>query len=596
MGTLANLQDQAKTRLDGWINTLTGLGDALRDKVLHTQIQRDIEMTEPQLEALFQSDDMAARICEKIPEDALRQGVGISIQGSEDGEGPSAEDATKQAEAVNKRARDLKISEALADAATWENVFGGSAIFVGIDDGLPVEEEVNEAQIRTIHFLEVLTRFELEPARLYDKEGHPKFGKPSHYRVTRATALATTTTQPIQVTQLIHETRLIIFPGLRATPRERVRKSGWGTSRLHRVCAVLQQHAMAYQSAAHLMADNAQGVFKLKGLVEAISEENDALISRRMEIIDMGRSVARSIVLDADQESFERKQTPMSGVDSLIIRFDTRLSSAANMPVAVLMGTAVQGLNATGDADVRFYYDTVRAWRSAKLSPRAERIFELIMLSADGGTGGNLPTQWEADWPALWQPTEDELATRRKTDAERDAIYIQNGVYTPEEVAVSRAPELDVQIDLEPRQAEIEDMRQAGAVPDDDPDATEPAEGGEEPAAGDAAPPTPTDSGNPEAKPSKDALAGGQIQQLLDILDRVATGKLGRLTAIQVITASFPISADDAGTMVGSVEDREPEPMPPGMVPGGGTPEPPEPDEPEPPEPPQPPAPDDDDE
>ena len=185
-------------------------------------------------------------------------------------------------------------------------------------------------------------------------------------------------------------------------------------------------------------------------------------LQSRMELVEMSRSVARAIMLDAEREEFERQSYSFAGVPDVLRAFMLRLSAAARMPVVILMGQAPQGLNATGDSDIRLWYDRVQAYQTRKLSTVIEQFYRLVFLAQDFEAGE--PEDWEVKWERLWQMTDKEQAELEDLVAKKDKTYIDAQVVLPEEVALSRFKSrgfsMETNIDMEAReeilQAEIE--------------------------------------------------------------------------------------------------------------------------------------------
>jgi hypothetical protein len=179
-----------------------------------------------------------------------------------------------------------------------------------------------------------------------------------------------------------------------------------------------------------------------------------------MRLLDMNRSVARALAIDADGEEFERQPYNFGNVDSVLQMFVIRLSSAARMPATILMGQSPAGMNATGESDVRWFYDTIATARENDLKPQIRRIIELLFLSKDGPTKGNVPENWSLHFPPLWESTPKEDSEIKKAMAETDKIYIEAGVALPEEISLSRFPatgySLETTVDLELRQSSLE--------------------------------------------------------------------------------------------------------------------------------------------
>lgn len=444
-----------KDRFDGWMNNLTGLG-GVRDKVMHYTFGASVRISDDELESMYDGDDMAARIADSVPEHMLRRGFLVTTKDTPKA-GP---DAIEYLEERNFLA-------ALTEAMVWERVFGGGACVLGFDDGLLPQEPLDENHIRSLRFVNVLDKRDLFPVFWYTDPMQPNFGKPSHYRINyyvQGTAAPNSeeSARNVQRSVIVHESRMLVFSGGRTTRRNKLRYNGWGTSVLGRCYGPLRSFNANWQSVENLMQDASQGVYKIKGLLEVISSGNKEPLTKRMEILDISRSVARAILVDADTEEFERKDTSMSGLPELLDRTMTRLASAAKSPVTVLMGTSPAGLNATGASDIRGWYDTLEAERTQKLARPLQRVVRLVFLCKDGPTGGVVP-EFTIGFPSLWQETEAEKAATAATKTQSDTALIQAGVVTAEEVAIRRAEEL--QIDPNPRLAVVSADLQALVTP-----------------------------------------------------------------------------------------------------------------------------------
>jgi hypothetical protein len=133
--------------------------------------------------------------------------------------------------------------------------------------------------------------------------------------------------------------------------------------------------------------------------------------------------------------------------------------------VTLLMGESPAGLNATGAADIRGFYDNVAAWRKSDIEPGLKRILKCVLAEArqglgaaesvDGSANAGEP-EWDIKWPSLYQPTDKEKAEVRKIVADTDSVYITSGVLDPTEVTLSRFGEggwsMETTVDLELRE------------------------------------------------------------------------------------------------------------------------------------------------
>jgi phage-related protein (TIGR01555 family) len=434
----------AAFRSDGWASALTGIGKSLYDKRLWSDFEAH-ELTLQEIEELWAGDDMAARIVELVPDECLRQGFELQIEGDETG----------QAEDVMALLDEMDAIGHLREALCYARAYGGGAILLGADDGQQSAKPLNLASVRNLGWLMVLSPRELEVATRYSDPSKPKFGEPETYHIRSGSA--DPTSQRFAGRPVIHETRLIRFSGPRVSRRRQMQAGGWGESVLTRCWQVIRDYQNSWQGAALLLGDVGQLVFKIKGLAELFTmPDGEAVAVKRAQMVEQSRSICRAVVTDAE-DTFERIPVELAGVDTMLQQFAIRLAAAARIPVTLLMGQAPAGLNATGESDVRWFYDTVAAEQKRVLLPGLNRLLEVIFNAKAGPTGGREPENWTVRFNPAWQLTEAEQVDLRLKQAQADVAYINAQVLTPEEVASSRfggdAYSIDTKLDLEARAA-----------------------------------------------------------------------------------------------------------------------------------------------
>jgi phage-related protein (TIGR01555 family) len=516
---------RAAERMDGWQNALTGIGSVLTDKRLSTEFRLDL-VTSEVAEQLWRGDDLAARIVETWPSEMLREGYEITVSSEKKTEAgdtveralergdslgwierkrkrvDAAEKGMKLATQVRTKLEELDANTALHTVLSYRRAYGGGAILMGANDGstdlmLPLDEE----RVSEVNFLTTLEPRELIPLYYYADPRAPKFGSVAIWHLQ---TVAPGAPQPSAGTQVgafgvtncyVHESRLIIFQGAKVTRRVSMEvHSGWGDSIFSRVNRVLSDFNVSYASAGILVHDFAQAVFKIKGLAEAMGMDKDDLLKIRMRAVELSRSTARAILIDSEEE-FKREQTPVTGLPELLETFMARLAAAADMPLTLLMGQSPGGLNATGDSDIRFFYDRVASAQEKDLRPALERLIRIIFRSL-----GGIPEQWDLTFHPLWQPTDKESAEARKIQAETDDIYFAMGALSAGEIAKNRFGgekySFETKIDFDARErlevAAPPPVEKDGEDPNDTPDPFEGGPGGGfggPPAAGGGKPP-----------------------------------------------------------------------------------------------------------
>lgn len=427
---------------DGWENVLTGLGTT-RDKRLGGRVRGVATSTDrTKFENIYLGNDVAATIVDLPAREMLREWIDLQIAEASESSLRSEQGSAGRAEIKQSTMQGLEVLQAqakLTEALTWAGGFGGSLVFLGVDDGIGhdpsrLRDPLNEDSLRSFDFLTVFDRFDVSIHSVNQDMTSPKFGEPETYLVQALNDVG----RGVGMTNIVHASRFLRFDGV-LTPRMRKqRNGGWSDSVYVRVEECLRDFNLTWDGVAHLMQDISQAVLRMKGLAAAISSDNDDLVLKRMQTMDICRGVSRLIPLDSDSEDFQRIATPLAGVPEILDRFMLRLSAAARMPATLLFGQSPAGLSATGESDIRFFYDQIKARQERELRGPVSRILELLFKSASGPTRGKEPESWTFTFNPLWQLSDEQEANVRKVTAETDQIYIQNGVLTEEEVTLSR--------------------------------------------------------------------------------------------------------------------------------------------------------------
>jgi hypothetical protein len=426
-------------REDGWRNVFTKLGVRGGDKRLEADFCTE-EVSDQQGASLWLGNDIAARIIEKIPEEMMRAGFEVNIQADEENE--ESDDPRQVAEDMESVCDDLCLSDAAVRALEYERAYGGAAILPIVNDGQDdFGRPLNLDSLVSLSHFVVLEPGELQPVTWYADITRPNFGTPESWRLQPVIQGGT----PIQHGAIVHESRMVLFPGIIVT-RRRPNQSltGWGGSILTRVNTVLRDYGVTWESVGAILQEFSQAVYKIKGLAELVAQNQADVVRRRMEILDVSRSILRAVVIDAD-EDHERKTTTLTGIPEILREFATRLAAAADMPVTVLMGMSPAGLNATGESDIRFFYDRVAGLQRKKLKPKLEQLLRFVFRARTLGpnkepspTNGQEPDVWSVQFNKLWEPSQKEQIETRFLQAQADKIYMEDGVLTPMEVRKSR--------------------------------------------------------------------------------------------------------------------------------------------------------------
>lgn len=576
-GQVIQLYKRARITMDSWFNEVTGIGTLAKDKLMSAFFRRSVRLSDEQLESMFNGDWLASRIVGKIVDDSLRGGYELVIK-VDDETGTNVADAAQMAADMETFMEDdLHATKNVREGWHWGRLFGGGAVFVVTDEGfdIPQDEPLELDRLRAVLALTVLDKRDLIPHTVYDDPSDPKFQEIETYRINTSGPVGHVSGQLINV--VVHETRLIIFEGVLTTNREKQLNDGWSLSVLQRPYDVLRGFGQSFQSVMTLLQDASQGIFKMDGFIDMISGGEKETVQTRMALLNLQRSNARSLIIDAEREDFERTVPALTGYPEVLELIMLLASAAADYPFTVLFGRSPAGMNATGESDRLLWAQTVEAQQSSVADPAITRLVDMVFHSSDGPTSGVVPENWDIVFPPLVHQTETEVIANRKTQADTDAIYLREGVVMPEEIALSRfGPtgfSFETTIETTERETMLaEEMARLRVDPTVDP-AVDPAD-----------PDAPLEV-IPEAVDPGTALNGAQIKALQDIAIAAADGTFPKETAIRMIAASFPLSEEEARRILEAiVEPTEPKQSttPPQLMPFTGEAGPPPAPEPEP--------------
>ena len=426
---------------DGWNNILTGLGIKGRDKRMSSDFRYE-RVYKNEVEELYGCDDMGEKAVDFLPEEMQREGFEIKH---------NLEDETLSDQMLGKY-EDLEGTVEFDRGLKWARLYGGAGIIMGIKDGQDPAEPVDEKRIQSIEFLNTLHRWELHPlsTSIQRDPTKPMFGFPEQYRINPEVGGGENSTITV------HHSRILRFDGARLPKNLFIRNNYWHDSVLNRFKNPLRNFQTGHDSAATLLHDFAQAVFKIKNLTEMIaSEGGDQLVQKRMELVDACRSVVNAIIIE-DGEEFERKVTSLQGLPEMLGKIEQRLVQASKMPHTVLLGEGPGGLGATGDSQKTDWFDYVARQQEINYKPQLEKFFRYCFLAKDGPTKGREPETWSIEFNPLWQMDQKEQADVDLKNAQADALYIDRAVLDPDEVAKSRFGQNEgaIQIDLEARDSQ----------------------------------------------------------------------------------------------------------------------------------------------
>jgi phage-related protein (TIGR01555 family) len=431
-----------KSHRDGWTNMVSGMGTR-KDKSRYTTYAPDVLLPLETLAALYTGDGLAASIIDIFADDLTREWGCVE-------DDPEGEDGLPIiATAMEK----LDVKSAFNSAEKWARLFGGALAVIGVIDGRTPETPLNLKSIRSIEYIKVIDIGDILISQCtYNTDlTSSEYGNIDTYAINYRIGNE-------YVSRRVHASRCIPFfgkkvPTLHGGANVRPEMRYWGMSELQPIWSYLRSYQDAFGSVSSVLNELVIGKYKFSDLDEMLAEDNGARFKARMEAIEMMKSTINGVMLGTD-EDYLRDTVSLTGIPDTLDRFMMNVSAVTRYPVTKLFGRSPAGMNATGENDLKNYYDSVRARQNAEWS----YVQMLVnMIAAWKGVKEYTPFKWNP----LFQLTEEQEANvdrieaeTYRTQADADERYMNAGVLMPEEVYAMRFED-----ELGPKDSsEFEDM------------------------------------------------------------------------------------------------------------------------------------------
>ena len=430
---------------DSLVNLAAKMGGGIDKLSQSAFVKSRNRLDKQQLAALYRENFIAGKAIDIVPDDMTREWRSFADSGLDE----------KKIEEIETLEKELGLQFKVNQAKKMARLYGGAIIVMDIaDSGEPWEpldlESVKEGSLRNI------VMFDAENASYVKiNQTDPfaeNFQKPESYRLSNTSVE-------------IHHSRTIRFDGVILPIDELRRNRYWNDSILNRAYDQLRNLGVSLDSAANLLFESNVDIIKVPDLIQMLSTDQgtESLINR-FGIAKTLKSNNRVTLLDG-AEDYQNVAKSFAGIPDVIDRFLRVVASVFDVPATRMFGDSPGGLSATGESDLRNYYDGVAGRQETELSPQMQYFDQIAARSL-----GIDPDQMKFDWNQLWQLSDSDTALIQKSNAERDQIYLTNSVLKPSQVATQLMNE-DVYIGINPEYiAELEKFENEEIDKDDDDD------------------------------------------------------------------------------------------------------------------------------
>lgn len=358
------------------------------------------------LEAAYRGSWVVGAVVDSVAEDMTRAGIDIETA---KGEG----DIRKLGSTISR----LQISQSLASLIKWGRLYGGAIAVIQIK-GQKMDTPLDLDTIAKDQFqgIAVYDRWQLNPVLTNVIDSGPEMGLPSLYSIV-TNLTSSDPTAPTATGQIaVHHSRVIRYTGIDLPYFQAITEMMWGESILERLWDRLISFDNATMSSASLIDRANLRTVQIDGLREIIAA-GGAAQKGLLQMFEMMRSlqVNEGLTLLDKNDVFTSTAYSFAGLSDMMLQFGQQLSGASGIPLVRLFGQSPAGLSATGDADIRMYYDNIKAQQEAKLRNGWEKLLRVMWRSEFGVAA---PDDMEFKFTPLWQMSAMDQATVAKSNTE----------------------------------------------------------------------------------------------------------------------------------------------------------------------------------
>ena len=397
--TVISACGKSELRADGYQNVLTKYGTKQDNSTAFSFVPENFT-DDYTLSMNYQFNGLFAKIIDLPTGEAVSKGFKLNIV-----------DNDIEA-AILDKFEDLNGEEAFETALKWSRLYGGGIIVPLVNDGRGLNEPLNFRTIRGIDELKVFEAAIVNP--IYQSTYYA--GEPEYYQVNSIDGIFT-----------VHSSRCLVFKNGKL-PEFSIdtKRRAFGYAEYDRIKTALRETVTTHGYAPRLLERSVQSIIKIKDLADLMqTDEGENTVVKRLQVIDLARSMFNSIAVDAEGEDYDFKIASYSGVKEIIDSTCNMLSAVTDIPQTLLFGRAPEGMNSTGESDSENYYNMVRRIQSRIMKAPLKKLISIIIQSlVRTGRLEEAPT-FKLEFNPLWSMSEQEKASVEQTKAQTKLIKAQ---------------------------------------------------------------------------------------------------------------------------------------------------------------------------
>jgi phage-related protein (TIGR01555 family) len=283
----------------------------------------------------------------------------------------AAKDQIETIEAEEKR---LGLRQKVREAIILGRL-GGGALILGLGDqpDQPLPATIGKGALKYVH---VISRYRLSIGAIIRDPSSEWFGEPEYFQLNSGADGVK-----------IHPSRVIAFKGLPVPEISMAWAEDcyWGDPVAQAVLDAINNATAASNGFASLIEKARVGVLKVPDLMTRwATDEHEQAFMKRLALANQGASNHQMTVIDA-LEDWQQFQVTWAGMPDVIKTYLSIVAGATQIPATRLLGKAPDGMNATGEGDLRNYDTMISGRQENELRPLLDRV-DGVMLPSLGVT------------------------------------------------------------------------------------------------------------------------------------------------------------------------------------------------------------------
>lgn len=226
----------------------------------------------------------------------------------------------------------------------------------------------------------------------------------------------------------IHKSRFLYFAPNKVPMILRPAYNFFGIPKAQEVLDYVAHFTKTREAAQRLLTKFSLTVFQ-SDMTAILSEGSSEHFDRRMQYLTQWRDNDMILAIDKEKENVLKLETPLSGTTDIVRQSLEFVAAIFRIPFVKFLGISPGGLNATGEADLRNYYDHVAGKQEKIFRKPLDTVLDLIQLHLFG----EIDPEIKADFAPLSDEDDAQRANTQKLKADRLVVLVQGGIISEDE-------------------------------------------------------------------------------------------------------------------------------------------------------------------